>query len=237
MRIGRFGRPSLLRWRLRVTSMIKSIGAAVVVLGLAQAVSAAPLVGDATAGQAKAAACAACHGADGNSVAPNFPRLAGQGARYIVKELSDFKAGRRQNAIMNGMAAGLSDQDMADVAAWFSSQKTGVGYTKPELREQGERIWRGGIPTLGVQACASCHGPSGQGMPAAGFPHLAGQHSDYVAAQLTAFRAAGRGDLNAPVYRRNDSARAGDPGPMQTLAGRLSDTDILALSSFIQGLH
>ncbi len=217
--------------------MIKSILAVVMVAGLAPVAMSAPLVGDATAGQAKAAMCAACHGADGNSLAPTFPRLAGQGERYIVKQLSDFKAGRRQNAIMNGMAAGLTDQDMANVAAYFSSQKTGVGYTKPELLDRGQRLWRGGNIAAGVQACASCHGPSGKGMPAAGFPRLAGQQSDYVVAQLTAFRAAGRKDLNAPAYRRNDSDHPGDPGPMQTLASRLSDEDIQALAGFVQGLH
>ncbi len=221
--------------------MIKSIVSSIVTLllgaGLSAEVMAAPLVGDAAAGQAKSAMCAACHGADGNSVAPTFPRLAGQGQRYIIKQLSDFKAGKRQNAIMNGMAAGLTDQDMANLAAFFSGQKAGTGYTKQEYLDRGQRLWRGGNVAAGVQACASCHGPSGQGMPAAGFPHLAGQHADYVSAQLTAFRAAGRHDLNAPAYRRNDSDRPSDPGPMQTVASRLSDEDIQAVSSFVQGLH
>ncbi len=217
--------------------MMKSLCALLVGAGVMVAVMADPLVGDAAAGQAKAAMCAACHGADGNSLAPTFPRLAGQGARYIDKQLHDFKAGRRQNAIMNGMAAGLSDQDIANVAAYFSSQKTGVGFTKPEYLKQGERLWRGGNVAAGVQACASCHGPSGKGMPEAGFPRLAGQQADYVVAQLRAFRAAGRGDLDAPAYRRNDSTRPNDPGPMELMASRLSDTDILAVASFVQGLH
>lgn len=217
--------------------MIKSFVAVVLCFGAANLAVAAPLKGDATAGQAKAAACAGCHGVDGNSAAPTFPRLAGQSERYIVKQLSDFKAGRRENSIMLGMASGLSDQDMADVAAYFSSQKTGVGYTKAELKDRGEKIWRGGNPAAGVQACASCHGPAGKGIPMGGFPRLGGQHSDYVAAQLTAFRAAGRKDLNAPAYRRNDSEKPSEPGPMQMLAAKLSDEDIQALASFVQGLH
>lgn len=217
--------------------MNKSIAAVLLGLGMAGVAVAAPLKGDATAGQAKAAACGACHGMDGNSAAPTFPRLAGQSERYIVKQLSDFKAGRRENPTMLGMAAGLSEQDMADVAAYFSSQKAGVGFAKADLAKKGEKIWRGGIPSAGVAPCAGCHGPSGKGVPAAGFPRLGGQHADYVTAQLNAFRAAGRKDLNAPAYRRNDSEKPTEPGKMQMVAAKLGDEDIQALASFIQGLH
>lgn len=217
--------------------MNKSIAAVLLGLGMASVAVAAPLKGDATAGQAKAAACAACHGMDGNSAAPTFPRLAGQSEKYLVKQLMDFKSGKRENPTMLGMSAGLSDQDMADIAAYFAVQKGGVGFTKADLAKKGEKIWRGGNPATGLAPCAGCHGPSGKGLPAAGFPKLGGQHADYVTAQLQAFRAAGRRDLNAPVYRRNDSDKAGEPGRMQMVAAKLSDEEIQAVASFIQGLH
>ena len=190
--------------------------------------------GDAKAGESKAAACAACHGKDGNSSAPTFPKLAGQGSRYIVKQLQDFKSGRRDNGIMKAQASGLSDQDMADLAAYFSSQTIQVGKADPELVKQGERLYRGGDLEKGIAACSGCHGPSGQGIEAAGFPHLAGQHADYIEAQLKAFRSAGREDIGG-TKRMND-ADPGVKGMMQTTAAKMSDMQIKAVASFISGL-
>ena len=192
--------------------------------------------GDATAGQTKAAACAACHGADGNSPAAMYPKLAGQGAAYIEKQLHDFKSGKRVNGIMQGMAAGLSDADIADIAAYFSSQKTNTDQADPKLVQQGEAIFRGGLPSEGVPACSGCHAPDGQGITSARFPKLAGQHAQYVEDQLKAFRAAGRNDLGDAVVKRENDRTGDAPGPMETIAARLSDTEIQQVASFISGL-
>lgn len=180
--------------------------------------------GDAAAGQGKAAVCGACHGADGNSPAPNFPKLAGQGERYLLKQMHDIKAGNRQVLEMTGLLTNLSDQDLADIAAYFSSQKMGVGAADPKLVKRGEEIFRGGNLETGMPACTGCHSPDGAGNAAAGFPHLGGQHATYVAKQLTNFR---EGD------RTND----GDSMIMRGIAAKLSNKDIAAVSSYIQGLH
>lgn len=220
--------------------MKKLFVAAALSLGLVSLVQASPMPkGDAAAGQAKAATCGACHGADGNSMAPTFPRLAGQGARYTYKQLQDFKSGRRLNPTMQGMAMPLSDQDMADLAVYFAEQKAGTGMAKADLAKKGEKIYRGGNPAKGLAACAGCHNPAGKGIALAGFPALGGQHADYIKAQLQAFRAAGRNDTVAdPAQKRaNDAPKAGELGPMQMVAAKLSDEEIEAVSSFISGLH
>ena len=186
--------------------------------GMAQA------AGDAEAGQGKVAVCGACHGADGNSPAPNFPKLAGQGERYLLKQLHDIKSGNRQVVEMTGMLDNLSEQDMADIAAYFSSQKMSVGAADPKLVERGEALFRGGKLEEGMPACTGCHSPDGAGLAAAGFPHLGGQHAQYVAKQLTDFREGNR---------TND----GDAMIMRAIAAKLSNKDIEAVSSFIQGLH
>ncbi len=211
---------------------------AVVVAGLVAGMAhAGPMLkGDAAAGQALSAQCAACHNADGNSAAPNFPRLAGQNERYIVKQLTDFRDGRRMNPLMSPMAAGKTDQDIANLAAYFSQQKAGVDLADPALLAKGEKLYRGGDGASGVVPCAGCHGPAGKGNDLAGFPKLGGQHADYVKAQLTAFRAAGRDD-NTDQKRTNDSAKAGEPGIMQMVAAKLSDKDIDALANYVSGLH
>ncbi len=194
--------------------------------------------GSASAGKAKSAVCAACHGADGNSASPMYPKLAGQGAIYLEKQLHDFKSGARVNPIMQGMAAPLSDEDIEDLAAYFSSQTMTVGEADPKLAKAGAAIYRGGIPEKGVPACAACHGPAGQGLISAGYPHLAGQHAQYIAQELKKFRHAGRGDLGVPAakMRTNDST-TDKPGPMQTIAAKLSDMEIKQVASFISGLH
>ena len=186
--------------------------------GLAQA------AGDAAAGQGKVAVCGACHGADGNSPAPNFPKLAGQGERYLLKQLHDIKSGDRTVVEMTGMLDNLSEQDMADIAAYFASQKMSVGAADPKLVERGEALFRGGKLEEGMPACTGCHSPNGAGLAAAAFPKLGGQHATYVAKQLTDFREGNR---------TND----GDAMIMRAIAAKLSNKDIEAVSSFIQGLH
>jgi cbb3-type cytochrome c oxidase subunit III len=189
--------------------------------------------GNAEAGQEKVAVCGACHGADGNSAAPNFPKLAGQGESYLFKQLQDIKAGSTPGAPegvgrkvleMTGMLDPFNEQDLADIAAYFSSQKMTVGMADPALVEQGEKLFRGGKLDLGMPSCTGCHAPNGVGNDLAGFPQLGGQHAAYTAKQLTDFREGSR---------TND----GDAAIMRTIASKLSNKDIEALSSYIQGLH
>jgi cytochrome c553 len=189
--------------------------------------------GDAAAGQGKAAICGACHGPDGNSPAPNFPKLAGQGERYLLKQMQDIKAGSKPGAAegsgrkvleMTGMLDNLGDQDLADIAAYFAAQKMSVGAADPQLVEAGEALYRGGKLADGMPACTGCHSPNGAGNEPAAYPKLGGQHAQYVSKQLTDFREGAR---------TND----GDSMIMRTIAAKLSNKDIAAISSYIQGLH
>ncbi|WP_442111215.1 c-type cytochrome [Pseudomonas sp. NUPR-001] len=205
--------------------MNKLLVSLLLTLGVTGAANAAePIKGDAAAGQAKTAVCGACHNPDGNSLAPNFPKLAGQGEKYLEKQLHDIKSGKRTVLEMTGMLANFNDQDMADIAAYFSSQKGSVGAADPKLVERGRALFNGGDVEKGLPACTGCHSPNGAGLALAGFPHLSGQHSQYVAKQLTDFREGNR---------TND----GDATTMRTIASKLSNKDIEALSSYIQGLH
>ena len=164
---------------------------------------------------------ASCHGADGNSGSPANPKLAQQHPEYLAKQLQEFKSGKRANAIMSGMAAGLSDQDMKNIAAWLSKQKAKPGFAKDkELVALGERIWRGGIADRNIAACAGCHSPNGAGIPAQ-YPRIAGQHSDYTTAQLTAFR---------DGVRKNSVQ-------MTQVAAKLNDREIRAVSDYAAGLR
>lgn len=201
--------------------MNKIIVSLLLCLGLIGAVQAA---GDPAAGQAKTIVCGACHGVDGNSPVANFPKLAGQGERYLLKQMQDIKSGARPVVEMTGMLDPLSDQDMADIAAYYAAQKTIVGAADPTLVERGEDLFRGGKLAEGMPACIGCHSPDGSGIATAGYPHLGGQHADYTAKQLTAFR---EGE------RSND----GDSMIMRDIAAKLSNKDIEALSAYIQGLH
>lgn len=203
--------------------------AAVLVTG---GTSFAQAAGDAEAGKNKAAVCGACHGADGNSAVPNFPKLAGQHESYILKQLKDIKSGARPVPQMAGIVPGLSDQDMEDLAAYFAAQTSTTGAADPKLAERGRDLFRAGNAEAGVTACAACHGATGKGMAEAGFPALAGQHAAYIEAQLKAFRAAGREDHEG-ARREND----GEGKMMRSTAARLSDDDISALSSYINGLY
>jgi len=189
--------------------------------------------GDAAAGQSKAAVCGACHGPDGNSAAPNFPKLAGQGERYLLKQMKDIKAGMTAGAAegtgrkvleMTGQLDNLNDQDLADIAAYFAAQKMGVGAADPQLVEAGEALYRGGKLADGMPACTGCHSPNGAGNEQAAYPKLGGQHAQYVTKQLTDFREG---------VRTND----GDSMIMRSIAAKLSNKDIAAISSYIQGLH
>ncbi|MEE1922372.1 c-type cytochrome [Pseudomonas sp. 148P] len=205
--------------------MNKLIVSLLLTLGVTGGANAAgTIVGDATAGQAKTAVCGACHNPDGNSLAPNFPKLAGQGERYLVKQLNDIKSGKRTVLEMTGLLTNLNDQDFADIAAYFATQKGSVGAADPKLVEHGRALFNGGDLSKGLPACTGCHSPNGAGLAAAGFPHLGGQHAQYITKQLTDFR---EGD------RTND----GDATTMRTIASKLSNKDIQALASYIQGLH
>jgi len=205
--------------------MNKLFASLLLTLGVTGAAGAAqPITGDAAAGQAKTALCGACHNPDGNSLAPNFPKLAGQGQRYLEKQLHDIKSGKRPVLEMTGMLEGFDDQDLADIAAYFASQKGSVGAADPKLVERGRALFNGGDLDKGMPACTGCHSPDGAGMALAGFPHLSGQHAQYVSKQLTDFREGNR---------TND----GDAMTMRTIASKLSNKDIEAISSYIQGLH
>ena len=167
--------------------------------------------------------CAACHAIDGNSVITTNPKLAQQHPEYIAKQLANFKAGERKNSVMSAMAASLSSEDMENVAAYFSAQKAKVGSAKTNASGSlGEKIYRGGLASVGVPACASCHGASGAGMPVQ-FPRLSGQHADYVVVQLKAFH---------DGERANDAAKV-----MRMISAKLSDAEMAAVADYIQGLH
>ena len=202
--------------------------------GVLQAPANDGIKGDAAAGKAKVASCVACHGKDGNSAAGNFPKLAGQGEKYLIKQMNDIKSGARPVPTMAGQLDGKSEQDIADMAAFYASKKIKNGQTKAEFATLGEAIYRGGISERGVPACSGCHSPSGVGMPGAAYPALAGQHAQYTADQLRAFRTAADAALEDKTSgRRND----GDSMIMRTIAYRMTDRQIEAVSSYIQGMY
>lgn len=182
--------------------------------------------GDAVAGQGKAAVCAACHGADGNSVVPTWPKIAGQHTMYLERQLNLIKSGDRPVPEMTGIVMTLSEQDMADLAAYFSAQTTSAGLADEALVATGEQLYRAGNSETDIPACLSCHGPAGEGNPLSGYPSLAGQHSVYSEKMLTGFRA-------GTMWGDDDSSSK----IMTDVAKRLSDAEIKALASYIQGLH
>ncbi len=218
---------------------MKKLMAAVIALTSASlAYAADPVPGGSIAVGEKLATsvCAACHGSDGNSTSAQIPRLAGQNAKYIYKQLNDFKSGRRQNVIMTAQASALSQFQMASVALFFATKQSQITLANPATLAFGEKIYRGGKLANGVVPCAGCHGPAGKGNPFAAFPKIGGQQTDYLKAQLYAFRAAGRGDLTG-TKRNNDGAKPTEPGMMQMVASKLSDQDIEYLTNFLGGLH
>lgn len=191
--------------------------------------------GDAAAGEAKAAVCAACHGDGGNSPMATFPKLAGLGEKYIVKQLMDIKSGARAVPEMVGQTDNMSEQDMADIGAYFSAQTMQLSGAKEmevlvnagikvDALELGERVYRAGNHETGVPACTGCHSPKGLGNNPSGYPRLGGQHADYIEKQLRAFRAG---------ERVND----GDQKTMRQVAEHMSDAEIKSVANFISGLN
>ena len=182
--------------------------------------------GDAAAGQAKSAVCAACHGADGNSMVPNWPKLAGQHEQYLLRHLKLIKSNARPVPEMMGITPGLSDQDMEDLAAWYASQEISGGVADESKAALGEKIYRAGNAESGVPACMACHGPAGEGNPLSGYPALAGQHAVYTGSMLKRYRSGENwGPEDAPSKVMNGSA------------SELTDEEIEALASYIEGLH
>lgn len=200
------------------------------VLGWAQAVHSADIIaaGDAASGESQAMVCSACHGADGNSAVPTFPKLAGLGEKYLVKQLMDIRDGARPVPTMAGQLDGKSNQDLADIAAFYAGQARSGGHTDPDLLALGEKVYRSGVAERNVAACNACHSPTGKGNAPAGFPALAGQHAEYIATQLRAYRK-GYEDESG---RTND----GDARIMRTTAFGLSDAEIDAVASYAAGL-
>lgn len=204
------------------------MAAALAAPALSHAAQEAPKAGPAAAkpdpakGEAKfATVCVACHAADGNSAIPVNPKLAQQHPQYLVKQLQEFKSGKRNNAVMTGFASILSDDDMKNIAAWLSDQKAKPGFAKDkDLVVMGERIYRGGIADRQIAACAGCHSPNGAGIPSQ-YPRLSGQHADYTASQLVSFRDGGR--KNSPQ--------------MTQVAAKLNDREIKAVADYIAGLR
>lgn len=201
--------------------MKKLTFALLAIFGVVSTVSAA---GNAADGKIKSAACAACHMTDGNSMVPAFPKLAGQHEEVIAKQLMDFKSGARQDPTMTAQVAALSDQDVADLAAYFASNTRSIGSAADAGKAAvGQKLYQGGDKAKGISACMACHGPSGAGNPGAKFPALSGQHSAYVTKALKDFRAG---------VRANDTAKM-----MRDVAGKMSDSDIEAVAEYIAGLH
>ena len=180
--------------------------------------------GDAAKGKALTATCVACHGADGNSVNPIWPKIAGQSEEYITKQLVDFRSGARVEATMTAMAKGIaSDDDIPHIAAYFSSQKQTASVADEKLAKEGGALFKGGKSSSGVTACAACHGVTGAGNAKAKFPRISGQHSKYVVNQLKAFKS---------------GARTNDPSKMmQDIAANMTDADMNAVAEFVAGLH
>ncbi len=207
-----------------ISSLLITALSAAFVAGSALAAGPAPQAAkpDLAKGEAiYCAACVACHAADGNSGTPVNPKLAQQHPEYLLKQLQEFKSGKRANAVMSGMVAGLSNEDMRNISYWLASKQAKPGFAKEkDTVAWGERIYRGGIPDRQIAACASCHSPNGAGMPAQ-YPRLSGQHADYTAAQLTQFREG---------VRKNNLQ-------MTQVAAKMNDREIKAVSDYIAGLR
>ena len=198
------------------------VSSVILIFAFAGAVHAA---GDAEAGKTKAAACGGCHGPDGNSPVPTFPKLAGQGQKYIVKQVMDFKANTsRKNEIMLGMAAALSEQDAEDIGAYYSSQKLAGPAPADESKiAMGKQIYKGGNLTEGIPACQACHGPRGAGVAGSGYPQIGGQYVEYTLPQLKAFR---------------DGTRTNDEKAlMRSIVKDMSDEQLAAVANYIATLH
>ena len=193
------------------------------ILGVSALIAFKPVMAaDIEAGKAKTAVCAGCHGADGNSAAAIWPKLAGQHASYTAKQLHDFKSAKRTDPTMQGMSAALSDTDIENIAAYYASQTISKSAFNDALLEQGENIYRGGITETSVASCMSCHSPKGLGNGPAAYPSLKGQHADYISAQLAKFK---------------NGSRLNDAGKMmQNIVKRMSKAEMDAVSAYIAGI-
>jgi cytochrome c553 len=185
--------------------------------------------GDVEAGQAKAATCVACHATDGNSAVPAFPKLAGLGHKYLLKQMKDIRDGRRPVALMAGQVDNMTDEDLSDIAAFYNAQTRSGGMADPDKVDLGRKVYLAGIAERQVPACSGCHSPTGNGNGPAGYPALAGQHADYIASQLKMFRKG----YEDPAGRTN----GGEAKIMRTTAFRMSDMEIEAVASYIAGLQ
>ena len=206
-----------------IVSLLMSTTLTVLVASTAMAAGPAPVVAkpDLAKGEAAFAMCVACHAADGNSTTPVNPKLSQQHPEYLIKQLHEFKSGKRANAVMSGMVAGLSDDDMRNISYWLASKPAKPGFAKEkDTVALGERIYRGGIPDRQIAACASCHSPNGAGMPAQ-YPRMSGQHADYTTSQLLQFR---------DGIRKNSIQ-------MTQVAAKMNDREIKAVSDYIAGLR
>jgi cytochrome c553 len=209
--------------RLVLVAALLSSGAA-----LGQEAKADPFTGgNAEAGAAKAATCAACHGPGGNSSNPEWPKLAGQHATYLQHSLKVLRSGERKSPVMNAQAAKLTDDDIKDLAAYFAAQKPQPGVASPDAVKVAQKIYRAGDPARGLPACGACHGPKGSGNAAAGYPRIGGQHAKYAALVLRQYY---RGLAGAEVPHQNTMT-------MAAVASKLTDAEIEALASYINGLH
>jgi cytochrome c553 len=211
------------------------VATTLVVLGLATgaAQAAETIKGDAAAGGTKAATCTACHGLNGNSVNPDWPVIAGQNAAYARDQITRIRDGKRTAPLMQPMVANLTDQDVADLAAFFASQTPAGHEADPSYWKAGQKLYRSGDAARGIPACTACHGPVGRGNPAAGYPALQAQHSVYTVKQLDAYVADTRYTKDAA-----GKAQAGPNAPiMATIAARLSAEDRRNLASYIQGIR
>ncbi|MEY2908554.1 MAG: hypothetical protein RLZZ602_1077 [Pseudomonadota bacterium] len=209
-------------------TIVRGCFALVVSALMTASVQAAGVEGDAAAGEAKAVTCGACHGVDGNSAVPTFPKLAGLGEKYLLKQMKDIRDGRRPVAVMAGQVDNMSDQDLADIAAFYDQKARTSEMADEDLVAMGRSIYMSGIMDRKVAACSGCHSPTGKGNAPGGFPALAGQHADYIATQLTMFRKG----YEDPAGRTND----GDSKIMRTTAFELSDLEIKAVASYASGL-
>ena len=209
--------------------MFQSLSKFSIALALVLAGNQAMAGGDAEAGQAKAATCVACHGVDGNSAVPTFPKLAGLGHKYLLKQMKDIRDGRRSVALMAGQVDNMSDQDLADIAAFYDAQPRTGGMADPDKVALGRKVYLAGIAERQVPACSGCHSPTGNGNGPAGYPSLGGQHAEYIAGQLKMFRKG----YEDPTGRTN----GGEAKIMRTTAFRMSDMEIEAVASYIAGLQ
>jgi cytochrome c553 len=203
-------------------------------LGLSLALVDGALAADPEAGKALTMVCSACHGADGNSAAATFPKLAGQNEKYLLKQLKDIKSGARPVATMIGQLDNMTDDDMANIAAFYASQAGSGGQADDAQVALGQKVYRAGNASRGVAACTACHGARGRGNAPAGFPALAGQHAEYTADQLRKFRTGSENTLEEnPNGRTND----GDSRIMRDIAAGMTDNEIAAVASYVAGLH